>query len=686
MEINGKNPAKSLTISLPGDNALFVALIITDVLAPFFIWPHWTGRFYLGWLDFFNSGLAHWLQALALLLAWPVLRKKLWGRIGLVLAAAAHLFWPPPALDDQLISGLAATMAWWLAALPAVLAAGGELPEGPAKSTADTGSRRFKIITWLALLANLILILVIVRSFLLDPGGLSPNVGLAALQEMGIFLVFLSALLLAGRRRRLFNAPIYLAALISLGGICWLWPGPGLTESEMDAFLTGLLAIHITLMPALGAVAVALALVSLVRHRYPEGLRCPSPLFQSGRLLALALIPLAGLGLAAIPLWADHLSRSYLDPPPPASEPFALMAAGPLHLPLPASLEVGNWLTFINWADDEEEGPEVGSIPGPPNSDWPPRGREWERPGPWWREVHGMALVETEYANPSRAGHEFEEAWQGLLSRAADRPGHPKTAEDPGERFGRPSRLLIHYYPPRSGGQEGRMIMRLTFLQQQAGGYIRVVESAQLETLGIDPVEIDRLKADKRDIFLRRVEEMAAAYRWGQWADKAGSGAMFMTRFGRLDHSRLRAELEAVLRLSRADESAYSRRRSRDGTNIWIRKAAPPDSDSRLVPTDGPEAAASPGDSSSPQASERLDPLLGWIKVDRASSAAGRSGLERIRITTSGLDNGPASLNATWNSFDGGLEVEIWSDRRLVQSELPTLTRLWSGLLAGPDQ
>lgn len=659
MKIRPK-PNKIRPDSLPNYNTLFAALIIADILAPFFIWPHWAGRFYPGWAAFFSAGLAHWLQSLALILAWPLWRDKLWGRLGLVLAAGLHLFCPPPTLDDQRLSALAAAGAWWLAALPALAAARGQWPALP-----DSGARQFRDISWLALAANLILLLTMIHLPLTAPGQ-APDMAWAALRETGVFLAFPVSLLLAGRSWRLFSAPVYLAALISLGGLMWLGRGLVLTEAaDLEAFRTGLLAIHITLLPALGGAGLAAALLILALRRRGGFRGFPAPI-RPGWLLALALTPLAGLGLAAIPLRAGQFSHSLLEPPP-ASGPVTLMAAGPLNLPIPASLAAADWPTLINWADQakETEADDRSSS-------------DRYRP---WRETHGMILIETEYSHPSLAESEFEEAWQNLQSRASDRPGCPQFTDELSEQFGRPSRLLVFCHRPRhSAKNEEAMIMRLNFWQRHQGGYIRLLESVKLRPEDIGPGEIDGFREEKRASFLSRAGEAAAAYRWGQRPELSDGGMMFRTRFGRLDHGRIRAELELRLRLAKAGEAGPGRRRPRDGTDIWIKSGPPGAGSSRPAPDDRPEPGPAP-EAPGRRASERLEPLLGRIKAERLRSVNGRSGLERIRISTGGRDNSPASLTASWASFDGTLEVEMRSDRRLVQAEIPALTRLWSDLL-----
>lgn len=472
--------------------------------------------------------------------------------------------------------------------------------------------------------------------------------------------------------------------MISLGGILWLWPSAGLTESSLDAFLTGLVAIHLTLLPILGALIVVIILIVLfLRRRFTGFGSCPV-LIKSGLILALTLTPIAGLGLAAIPVWADHLSRSYLNQPP-ASESHTLLAAGPLVLPVPASLKLTDWAIFIHWVNHEGKSQAANDNGRPLRAS--KRGKQ-DRTGFRWDD-HGLILLETEYGNPSLARQEFEEAWQNRLRRGPERTGFPKSMEDLSrDQFGRPSRLLIHYNQPRHGESKGAMVMRLTFYQQHSGGYLGLMEARPFETENLDPAELERLKASMKAEFLERVGATMAAYNWGRVEPGTAVGSYFMTRCGRLDQRRLAADLEAKFRLARIGDQTGWGGRSRDGTDIWIwsRRITALSDNSPAATARGyrPAAESFQAGRAPAKGSARLEPLLGWVNADRPRVAAdGRRGWEDIRITAGSWPNSPASISATWSSTDGGLEVEMRSDRRLVQAELPTLTWLWSELVGG---
>lgn len=287
-------------------------------------------------------------------------------------------------------------------------------------------------------------------------------------------------------------------------------------------------------------------IVLLSRRRFAGFGSCPA-LIKSGLILALALMPIAGLGLAAIPVWADHLGRSYLNQPP-VSESHTFLAAGPLVLPVPASLKLADWAIFIHWVNHEEAS-QACDDPARRPFRASQRGKH-DRAGFRWDD-HGLILLETEFGNPSLARQEFEEAWQSLLKRGRERKGFPKVMEDLSEQFGRPSRLLIHYNQPRHAESKGAMVMRLTFFQQRSGGYLRLMEARPFETENLDRAELERLKEKMKTDFLARAGAVAAAYNWGRVEPGPTVDSYFMTRCGRLDQRRLAADLEVKFRLAR---------------------------------------------------------------------------------------------------------------------------------------
>lgn len=678
-----KSPAFSFLSLEP----LFWSLLITDFLSPFFIWPHWTGRFYAGWPEFFGSGLSHWLQAWALLLAWPVLQNKLWARLWLVLTAGFHLFLPPPSLGHQLAAGLAAVMGWWLTALPAILAAGRAFSNEVRPGPTAAGSGPVQVLAWLALAANLALVLILLGPVLplALEGSEEPLSELvrAVLTDCGLFLALLALIFLPGRRLGLFSAPVGLAALISLGGIWRLSPDSSFSQEALGSFLTGLRAIHFTLLPVLGELLLIAALIVLILRRRPAGFRLPPLLVRPGRLPALALLPIAGLGLAVIPLWADHISRACLSPPPLAETP-TLRLVGPLALPIPVSLKVSNWATFINK-------PTAGAAPEGLDSVWPPPAKSG-RGGRFQRETFGLILIEAEAVNPALAGQEFEEAWQSRLKRAPDREGYPKIVEDLSDQFAFPSRLLIHFYPPRHQETKGSMIMRLSFFQRRPGGYLRLMEAVKIETENQDPATAGLRRAALKADFLQRAGEAAAAYHWGRPELGPGREAVFATRFGWLDSRQLAADLEVKFQLSKVAGRPGLDWRGRDRTEIRLRSRHHPERESSSdnefsVPPARPEIQTGEAPlSPAGRAAERLEPLLGLVRADRARLMLSRGGLERIYISMGGAPSSPAAINAVWSSFEHDLEVELRSGRRLVKADLPPLVWLWAAIPEGPDR